>query len=74
MGKFWVSFVSIFYEKNYSVIRPFDCIYLSLSLSRATADEVPLGEPLSNTVLDVRDEEGQSIESGLGQLHIGEAN
>ena len=45
-----------------------------LSLSRATADEVPLGEPLSDTVLDVRDEEGQSIESGLGQLHIGEAN
>lgn len=37
-----------------------------------TTDSVPLGEPLMNTVIEVRDDEGHLVTEGEGQVFIGE--
>ena len=37
-------------------------------------DSIPLGEPLLETTLEVRNEDGQTITDGEGQLFIGECS
>lgn len=34
--------------------------------------DVPLGLPLSNTVIEIRDENNELIKEGIGQIYIGE--
>ena len=34
----------------------------------------PLGDPLSDTVIEVRDEQGRAISSGTGTVFIGKMN
>ena len=36
-----------------------------------TTDSVPLGEPLMDTVVEVRDDKGQLVTEGEGQVFIG---
>lgn len=43
-------------------------------LSRSTLSSVPLGTPLMDTVVEVRDEQGCIVTDGEGQVFIGEAD
>lgn len=35
-------------------------------------NDVPLGIPLLNTVIEVRDDNGKVVQEGMGQIYIGE--
>ena len=34
-------------------------------------NDIPLGLPLSDTVIEIRDENGELVEEGMGQIYIG---
>ncbi|EDO44475.1 predicted protein, partial [Nematostella vectensis] len=37
-------------------------------------ERIPIGEPLQDTLVDIRDEEGKKISHGIGQMYIGGQN
>ncbi|XP_048589326.1 beta-alanine-activating enzyme isoform X2 [Nematostella vectensis] len=37
-------------------------------------ERIPIGEPLQDTLVDIRDEEGKKISHGIGQMYIGGHN
>lgn len=34
-------------------------------------NDIPLGLPLSDTVIEIRDENGELVDEGMGQIYIG---